>query len=126
MNKANSEFDANHRPADATITFEVDAEGNYVMRAEGTKENGERVVERPTTFVIDGLEHPVPDFPGLRVISTRVDPDTVRSEVRREDGSLAGGGTYALSVDGTTLTITNFGFDSQLREFKQKTVWDRA
>ena len=36
-----------------------------------------------------------------------------------------GGGTYVVSADGKSLTATNFGWDSQLRQFEQRTVWDR-
>ena len=28
-------------------------------------------------------------------------------------------------IDGTSLTATNFGYDTQLRQFKQQTVWER-
>jgi hypothetical protein len=30
-----------------------------------------------------------------------------------------------VSVDGRSLTAINSGFDTQLREFKLRTVWDR-
>ena len=30
-----------------------------------------------------------------------------------------------VSDDSKTLTATNFGWDAQLRQFKQRTVWDR-
>lgn len=125
LSKDKSEFDVSHRPAAATLVFELDAQGAYLMKAEGVKENGERVVERPQTFVVDGQEHEVPGFSGLRMVCARLDAATVRAEVKREDGSLAGGGTYTLSPDGRTLTVTNFGYDSQLREFHQRTVWER-
>jgi hypothetical protein len=35
-------------------------------------------------------------------------------------------GTYVVSPDGKALTATTFGYDTQLRQFKQKTVWDRS
>jgi hypothetical protein len=66
-----------------------------------------------------------PDFPGLLGIVTQPDLNTLVAEVRREDGSVVGGGTYVVSPDGTSLTATTFGYDSQLRQFQQKTVWDR-
>ena len=37
---AKSAFDANHRPSEATMVFELESEGHDVMRAEGV--NGER------------------------------------------------------------------------------------
>ena len=43
----------------------------------------------------------------------------------REDGSIAGEGSYIVAEDGTTMTATTAGFDSQLRRFEMRTVWDR-
>jgi len=125
LNVEKSEFDANHRPSAATMVFEIDAQGRYLMKAEGLNAKGEKVSERPATFNPDGHEHPIAEFPGLSTVATRPDPHTLTAEARREDGSIVGGGTYVVSADGTTLTATNFGWDSQLRQFKQRTVWDR-
>lgn len=125
LNPGKSEFDANHRPASGLMVFELDAEGHYLMKAEGTKENGERVAERPQRLIPDGKEHPIPDAPGLKAVANRPDHNTIQVEARREDGSVAGGGTFVVSADEKSLTATNFGYDSQLRQFKQRTVWDR-
>ena len=125
LNLDKSDFDANHRPATGTMVFELDAQGHYLMKAEGRSANGEKVTERPTRFIPDGQEHPIPDFPGLKTIHTRPDPHTIAGEARREDGSVVGGGTYVVSADGKSLTATTFGWDSQQRQFKQLTVWDR-
>jgi hypothetical protein len=57
--------------------------------------------------------------------STRPDTQTLHSDVRREDGSSAGEGTYIVSADGRSLTAVTAGFDSQLRQFEQRTSWDR-
>lgn len=124
LNPAKSEFDPNHRPTEATIVFELHADGHYLMRAEGVH-NGKKVAERPQKFVPDGKDYPVADFPGLVATCTRPDPNTLQGQVRREDGSMAGQGVYAVSADGKSLTVTNSGWDSQLRQFSQKTVWDR-
>ena len=125
LNPDKSEFDANHRPSEGTMVLEVTPEGHYVLTAEGMTEKGEKCRERPTKLNPDGKEHPVPEFPGLISIVTRPDLNTLAAEVRREDGAVAGGGTYVVSPDGNLLTATNFGYDTQLRQFKQKTVWDR-
>ena len=125
LNPEKSEFGPNHRPTAGTMLFELDAQGHYLMKAEGANAKGEKVVERPTEFIPDGKERPIPGFPGLTVMSTRPDPNTIRTEARREDGSIAGGGTYVVSADGKSLTATNSGIDSQLRPFQQRTVWDR-
>ena len=52
-------------------------------------------------------------------------PSAACPEATREDGSLAGEGTYLVAADGTTMVATTRGFDSQLRPFTMKTVWDR-
>jgi len=126
LNTAQSQFDANHHPSAGTMVFELDAEGHYLMKAEGAKANGEKVAERPQRFIPDGKPHPIPDFPGLVAVATRLDANTLTGEARREDGTVVGGGTFVVSADGKSLTATNFGFDSQLRQFKQSTVWDRV
>ena len=125
LNVEESEFDANHRPRAGTMVFDLDAEGYYLKKAEGINEQGEKCAERPVRFIADGKEHPVPDFPGLKYISTRPDPNTITGEARREDGSVVGGSTTVVSADGKSLTVTISGYDSQLRQFRQRTVWDR-
>jgi hypothetical protein len=125
LNPERSEFDPNHRPSAGTMVIELTSEGHYALTAEGVTEKGEKCKERPTKLIPDGKEHAVPDFPGLISIVTRPDLNTLVAEVRREDGSVVGGGTSVVSPDGNSLTATNFGYDTQLRQFKQKTVWER-
>jgi hypothetical protein len=126
LNPARSQFDPNHRPSEGTMSLVLDAEGAYLMTAEGVNANGEKVRERPQKMIPDGQPHPIPDFPGLSAVTTRVDANTLRGEARREDGSIAGEGTYVVSADGKSLTATAAGFDTQLRRFETRTVWDRA
>lgn len=126
LNPGNSQFDANHRPQAATLVIERDADGTYVIKAEGISEKGQKVTEKAQTLVADGQPRPVPDFPGLAMTSTRPDANTLHSDVRREDGSIAGQGTYSVSADGRSLTAITAGFDSQLRQFEQRTTWDRT
>lgn len=125
LNVAKSQFDENHRPTGGTLIFELDAEGVYLMTAEGTKPNGERVAERPQKFIPDGKPHPIPNLPGLSATASRPEPNTIAAEARREDGSVVGGGTYTVSADGRLLTASTFGYDTQLRQFQVQTVWDR-
>ena len=125
LNAAKSEFDPNHRPTEATMVFELDPQGHYLMKAEGTDAKGETVAEPPSTFIPDGKAHPIPGLPGLTAVSTRPDRNTIQGEARREDGSVVGGGTYVVSSDGKSLTVTNSGIDTQLRQVTQRTVWNR-
>jgi hypothetical protein len=126
LNRASSEFDPNHKPARATMRWQLEADGAYLMLAEGENEKGEHCIEKPQKLVPDGLPHPIENFPGLRCVTSRPDPFTIRAEAQREDGSLAGEGTYVVAQDGSTMTATTAGFDSQLRRFEMRTVWDRA
>jgi hypothetical protein len=125
LNPSRSQFDANHRPQAATLVIERDDQGRYLLTAEGIGEKGQRVTEKPQTLVPDGEPRPLPDFPGLAVTSTRPDERTLHTDLRREDGSIAGQGTYAVSEDGQSLIATTAGFDSQLRRFEQRTSWDK-
>jgi hypothetical protein len=125
LNPSRSEFDVNHRPHRATMIIGRDDEGRYTVTAEGTSETGRSVTERPQTLIPDGQSRPVPDFPGLTTNTARPDPQTLHTEVKREDGSIAGRATYTVSTDGRSLSAVTAGFDSQLREFTQRTVWDR-
>ncbi len=125
LNPAASQFDPNHRPSQGTMRLELTPEGAYVLTAEGVNAKGEKVAERPQTFVADGKPHPLPDFPGLTTVASQPDARTLRVEARREDGSLAGQGTYVVSEDGRSLVATTAGFDSQLRRFETQTAWNR-
>ena len=59
-------------------------------------------------------------------VTTRSGRNAIRAEVKREDGSIAGEGSCVVADDGKTMTATTSGFDSQLRRFEMRTVWDRA
>lgn len=125
LNTDSSRFDANHRPAEATMRWGLAADGGYLMEAEGLNAKNERVSERPQKLIPDGKAYSVPDFPGLTSVTTRPQPNALRAEVRREDGSLVGEGNYVVSDDGTLMTATTAGFDTQLRPFEMETVWNR-
>jgi hypothetical protein len=49
--------------------------------------------------------------------------DLALIEVVNEPAGEAAAGV--VSADGKTLKATNFGYDTQLRQFEQRTVWDR-
>jgi hypothetical protein len=125
LNVEKLQFDANHRPRAGTIVFEVDQGGYYLKKAEGINQMGEKVAERPERFIPDGKDHPIPDLPGLKYRVTRAGSNTMTGEARREDGSVVGGATSIVAADGKSMTVENFGYDTQLRQFKMRTVWDR-
>ena len=125
LDTSRSQFDANHNPRSGRMHIAVDSEGCVVMRAEGVNGKGEPCTERPTRLNPDGRDYPVPDLAGLVVKSLRPAPRTLRTECRRADGSLAGAGTFVVSEDGRSLSATTSGWDTQLREFTQTTVWER-
>ena len=68
----------------------------------------------------------MPDLYGLTAVTTQPNPRTLVARATREDGSVVGEGEYVVSEDGRTLTATTAGFDSQLRQFKIRTSWDRV
>jgi hypothetical protein len=126
LNPSKSLFDRNHRPSAGTMTWQLDADGAYRLLAEGLDEKGQPCVEQPQRLVPDGKPYPVAQLPGLNAVTSRPDPRTLHGQVTREDGSIAGEGRYVVSPDGTTLTASTTGFDSQLRRFDTRTVWDRV
>ena len=126
LNPATSQFDPNHRPSKGTMRLKRAADGTYTLSAEGVNAKGEAVRERPQTFVADGTPRPLPDFPGLTTVASQPDARTLRVEARRDDGSVAGEGTYVVSADGQSLVATTAGFDTQLRRFETTTAWDRV
>jgi hypothetical protein len=125
LNPRKSQFDANHRPMEGTMRWQIEPDGGYTLLAQGMNDKGEPCVEKPQKLLPDGRPYPIEGLPGLTSITSRPDPHTVRAEARREDGSLAGEGSYVVSGDGMTMTATTAGFDSQLRRFEMRTVWDR-
>ena len=125
LNTSASAFDPNHRPRAGRMRIAIDADGWIVMTAEGVNEKGEPCVERPNRLNPDGNVYPVPDFAGLAVRTIRPDANTLQTECRRQDGTLVGAGTFSISADGRSLIATTQGWDSQLRDFKQTTHWDR-
>ena len=108
------------------MTWKLDEDGAYVLFAEGVEARGTRAAEKPQRLFPDGKPYAVDNLPGLTSVTIRPGTKTIRAEAVREDGSLAGEGTYVVAADGNTMTATTGGFDSQLRPFTMRTVWDRA
>jgi hypothetical protein len=126
LNPGQSQFDPNHRPGEATMRWELEADGGYLMLAEGIDAKGQRRSEKPQKLFPDGKPYDIESQPGLSCVTSRSGRNGIRAEVKREDGSIAGEGNYVVADDGKTMTATTSGFDSQLRRFEMTTVWDRA
>ena len=126
LNPVRSSFDPNHKPRQATMRWALDADGTYLLFAAGVNAAGDSVEERPQRMRPDGAAYPVEGIAGLTSVTRRPNRNTMRAEAKREDGSLAGEGTYIVSGDGKTMTATTQGVDSQSRPFTQQTVWDRT
>src|ERR1022692_1990419 len=80
LNVEQSQFDPKHVPTGGTLVFERDAEGCYLMKAEGINAAGEKVAERPQRFHLDGVERPMAEMPGLTAVSSRPDLNTIVAE----------------------------------------------
>lgn len=126
LNRRGSHFDAHHTPLRASMRWQLEADGAYLMFAEGENGKGEPCVEKTQRLVPDGQAYDVENLPGLRCVTSRPDTNTIRAEVLRQDGSLAGEGTYVVAADGRTMTATTSGVDSQLRRFELRTLWERV
>jgi hypothetical protein len=122
---AKSAFDANHRPSEATMVFELESEGHYVMRAEGVNGAGKKVAEKPQHFITDGQQRSVPELPELNVVATLRDSKTLHAKVTGADGSTVGESLMAVSADGLALSATTTGVDAQSRTFNHSTFWER-
>jgi len=110
-----SQWDPAYTPEQACLRFEATDEG-YLLVAYGIKD-GQPVAERPTTIIADGRRRPIVDLngrpipgvpPGAMSFGTQPDPHTIESGAE-VDGQMLGKGTYKVSDDGKTLTVTTEG-----------------
>jgi hypothetical protein len=110
-----SRWDPAYTPEQACLRFEATDEG-YLLVAYGIKD-GQAVAERPTTINVDGRRRPVVDLNGRPVpgvpagavaFGARPDPHTIEAGAE-VDGQVLGRGTYRVSEDGRTLTVTTEG-----------------
>ena len=101
------------RPEQTCLRFEATDTG-YLMVAYGVV-GGQAAAERPQSIIADGRRRPLLDLGGRPIpgvpagamsFGSRPDPQTL--EVGAEvDGTVLGAGTYKVSTDGQTLTVTN-------------------
>ena len=114
-NNEKSQWDPNYTPEQACLRFEA-TESGYILVAYGIKD-GKAVAERPQQLLPDGKRHPIVDLngrpipgvpPGAVACGSRPDSHTMEGWVEL-DGKKLGGGTYRISPDGQTMTVTTEG-----------------
>lgn len=114
-NNEKSQWDPAYTPEEACLRFESTSDG-YLLVAYGIKD-GQPVAERPTSIIADGRRRPIVDLngrpipgvpPGAVSFGAQPDPRTIEAGAE-VDGQVLGKGTYRVSDDGQTLTVTTQG-----------------
>lgn len=130
-NNEKSQWDPAYTPEQACLRFEA-TETGYLLVAYGIKD-GQAVAERPTPIITDGRRRPVVDLngrpihgvhPGAMAYGTMPDPLTIEAGAE-VDGQVLGRGTYRVSDDGQTLTVTTEGVGLK-GPFKTFAVFERV
>jgi len=128
---AQSQWDPAYKPEQACLRFEA-TETGYLLVAYGIKD-GQAVAERPTSIIADGRRRPLVDLngrpipgvpPGTLSFGSRPDEQTIEAGAE-VDGKTLGKGTYRVSDDGKTLTVTTEGMGLK-GPFKVKAVFERV
>ena len=126
-----SSWDPAYTPEQACLRFETTDDG-YLLVAYGIKD-GQAVAERPTSMVADGLRRPIVDLSGRPIpgvpagaLAFCSQPDSRTLEAGAEvDGKVLGKGTYHVSDDGKTLTVTTEGMGVK-GPFKTMATFERV
>ena len=130
-NNDQSQWDPGYTPEQACLRFEA-TEAGYLLVAYGIKD-GQAVAERPTSIIADGRRRPIVDLngrpipgvpPGALAFGSRPDPQTIEAGAE-VDGKVLGKGTYRVSDDGKTLTVTTEGMGLK-GPFKVLAVFERV
>jgi hypothetical protein len=130
-NNDKSQWDAKLSPEQACLRFEPTDDG-YLMVAYGIKD-GQACAERPTRIVADGRKRPLVDLngrpipgvpPGALAFGNRPDDHTLEAGCE-VDGQALGRGTYQVSPDGRTMTVTTEGMGLK-GPFKVEAVFERV
>ena len=126
-----SQWDPNYTPQQACLRFEPTDTG-YLLVAYGVV-NGEAVAERPTSIIADGRRRPLVDLNGRPIpgvpagalaFGQHLDARTLEAGVE-VDGQRLGGGSYRVSEDGNTLTVTAEGMGAK-GPFKTVATFERV
>jgi hypothetical protein len=126
-----SQWDPAYTPEQACLRIEA-TDAGYLLVAYGIKD-GQAVAERPTSIVADGRRRPLLDMngrpipgvpPGTLAFGSRPDPRTLEAGAEA-DGKVLGRGTYKVSDDGKTLTVSTEGIGLK-GPFKTVAVFERV
>lgn len=126
-----SSWDPKYTPEQACMRFEATDSG-YLLVAYGIKD-GQACAERPTTITPDGRRRPIVDMNGRPIpgvppgaVAFGIRPDSLTLEAGAEaDGKVLGKGTYRVSDDGKTLTVTTEGMGLK-GPFKTVAVFEKV
>ena len=130
-NNEKSHWDPAYTPEQACLRFEATDEG-YLLVAYGIKD-WQPVAERPTKIIADGRRRPIVDLNGRPIpgvpagavaFGTHPDPRTIEAGAE-VDGRTLGQGTYRVSDDGQTMTVTTEGMGLN-GPFKTVAVFERV
>lgn len=121
-NLAKSKRHPNHQFQSATLQFTV--AGNTVTLAHGGVNAGGQHESGTVVLEADGQEHPVPQQPGIVVVTSWSGPRRLHI-VATKAGATVGESVYEVSGDGQTLTATVSGTDGSGAPFEQVIVFDR-
>ena len=126
-----SQWDPAYTPEQACLRFEATDVG-YLLVAYGIKD-GQAVAERPTPIIADGKRRPIVDLNGRPIpgvpsgavsFGSRPDANTIEAGAEA-NGQVLGKGTYKVSDDGQTLTVTAEGLGLK-GPFKTVAVFERV
>jgi len=126
-----SQWDPAFTPEQACLRFEATDDG-YFLVAYGIRD-GQAVAERPTRIIPDGRRRPIVDLngrpvpgvpPGAVAFGSQPDEHTIEAGAEA-DGKMLGRGTYSVSNDGQTLTVTTEGVGLK-GPFKVLAVFERV
>jgi hypothetical protein len=112
----------NHQFQSATMRFVVDGQ-TVTLTHGGVNAGGE---QETGTIVLhaDGKEHPLPEQPGVTVVTRWAGPRVLQT-IARKAGAQLGEQSYEVSEDGKTLTAKVSGIDASGARFQQEIVFDR-
>jgi hypothetical protein len=121
-NLAKSQRHQNHQFQSATLRFDV-VENTISLTQSGVNMSG-KPESSTLTLLADGREHPVPQAPGVVVVTQWVAAHVLET-IGKKDGEVLGRGTYEVSPDNRTLTARVAGTDASGAAFEQVIVFDR-